>query len=104
MMKTILISLACGAVFVPAAAAAPAEAFGRFDKRLTVAERNGAWVQGSPADRYEDRLDRREDTVDRRESVRDERFDRNRRDVAEDHRDRRESRRDKAENRIDRGL
>lgn len=80
----------------------PAERLGTLDRRLDIAERNGAWEQGTRADHIEDRFDRFEDRVDRRESRRDEAVDFGRRDVIEDRLDRAESRRDRAENVVDR--
>lgn len=79
-----------------------AERLGVVDRRLTRAERNGRWEQGSRADLAEDRLDRFEDRVDRRENRRDEAIDLGRRDVIEDRFDRREDVIDRRENRRDR--
>ena len=80
----------------------PAERLGVVDRRLTRAEINGRYEQGTPADFAEDRLDRFEDRVDRRESRRDEAVDFGRRDVIEDRLDRAENVIDRRENRFDR--
>jgi hypothetical protein len=98
-----LIPVALLLVLVPGVAlTAPAERAGRMDKRLTAAEQRGAWEQGSPADRVEDRLDRREDVFDRREDRRDRAVDLGWRDRLEDRYDSAENRRDRWENRRDR--
>lgn len=115
MLKPVIAFAALVAIAAPAALAQeeygyherervrpPAERLGALDRRLTLAERNGAWEQGGRADYAEDRLDRFEDRVDRRESRRDEAVDFGRRDVIEDRFDRAESRRDRAENVRDR--
>jgi hypothetical protein len=102
MLKAAFTALVASAIIAPTALAGPAERAGRIDHRLTLAEVNGAWAQGSRADHIEDRLDRREDVIDRRENRRDEAVDLGRWDVIEDRLDRREDRRDRRENRIDR--
>lgn len=117
MLKSLIAATALLAISAPAAIAQahddhagrdhvrpPAERLGALDRRLTRAERNGNWEQGSRADHAEGRLDVIEDRVDRRESWRDEAYDRGRRDVIEDRFDRAESRRDRAENVRDRRL
>ncbi len=80
----------------------PAERLGVLDRRLTRAEINGRYEQGTRADFAENRFDRFEDRVDRRESRRDEAVDFGRRDVIEDRLDRAESVIDRRENRFDR--
>ncbi|MEO0437494.1 MAG: hypothetical protein AAF098_11360 [Pseudomonadota bacterium] len=101
MVKTV-IGLLAFSLLSTSAWAGPAERLGRLDKRLSVAEANGAWAQGSRADRFEDRVDRREDVVDRREDRRDRAVDHGPRDRFEDRIDSAENRRDRRENRIDR--
>jgi len=80
----------------------PAERLGVLDRRLTRAEINGRYEQGTRADFAENRFDRFEDRVERRESRRDEAVDLGRRDVIEDRLDRAESVLDRRENRLDR--
>lgn len=119
MLKIIAVGLALGVVSAPMVQAQeneetarpervhpervrPAERLGALDRRLTRAELNGRYEQGTRADFAEDRLDRFEDRVDRRESRRDEAVDLGRRDVIEDRLDRAESVLDRRENRADR--
>lgn len=100
--RTIIIAAALSTLTAGAALAGPAERAERFDNRLTRAEINGQWAQGSRADHWEDRFDIYEDRLDRREDYRDRQVDWGRRDVIEDYWDRAENRRDRAENVIDR--
>ena len=101
-MKNAVFAVAVIALASSQAWAGPAERLGRLDKRLSVAEANGAWAQGSRADRWEDRIDRREDVVDRREDRRDRAVTHGPRDLAEDRLDRAENNLDRRENRRDR--
>ncbi|MEL6829086.1 MAG: hypothetical protein AAFO63_03005 [Pseudomonadota bacterium] len=101
MLKLVTVSLVMG-LASPIAMAGPAERAERIDNRLDRAERNGAWEQGSRADRVEDRFDRFEDRVDRREDVRDRAVTLGPRDLIEDRIDRAENVLDRAENRHDR--
>lgn len=101
-MSRVVIGFLAFTLLSAATWAGPAERLGRLDKRLSVAEANGAWAQGSRADRFEDRVDRREDVVDRREDRRDRAVDNGPRDRFEDRLDSAENRRDRRENRIDR--
>ena len=84
------------------ASAGPAERLERLDNRLDRIERRGGIPQGSPADRWEDRLDRFEDRIDRREDMRDRAVTYGPRDLIEDRLDRLENIQDRRENRRDR--
>ena len=102
MLRSILTASLIVSLSAAPALAGPAERAGRIDKRLTAAERSGAWEQGSRADRAEDRIDRFEDRLDWREDRRDRAVDYGRLDRIEDVHDSRENRRDRLENRRDR--
>lgn len=101
MLKPLMIGVVLAALAAPAASAQAAERAGRIDKRLDRAEWTGVIVQGTSADRAEDRYDRFENQVDRRESRRDEAVDLGLRDVVEDRLDRAENVRDRREDRRD---
>ena len=101
-MKRALTMTLATVLFSTAAIAGPPERAGRLDKRLTAAERAGAWEQGSRADHREDRFDRVEDRIDRREDVRDRAVTRGPWDLREDRLDRAENKLDRLENRRDR--
>ncbi|MEO0981097.1 MAG: hypothetical protein AAFX03_00425 [Pseudomonadota bacterium] len=101
MLKSAMAAL-IAASFAAPAFAGPPERLGRIDKRLTAAERNGVWEQGSRADRVEDRVDRFENRVDRREDRRDRAVTYGPLDRVEDRFDQLENRADRREDRRDR--
>ena len=103
-MKRTLTTALATAVLSSAVMAGPAERAGRLDKRLTVAERSGAWEQGSRADRMEagHEIELHAHRLDRREDIRDRAVTHGPRDLREDRLDRAENKRDRLENRRDR--
>lgn len=101
-MQNRIVGLVALTMMAAQAAEGPAERAGRIDKRLAAAEQRGAWEQGSPADKREDRFDRWEDRVDRREDRRDRAVNNGPLDRREDRLDRAENVFDRAENRRDR--